>query len=95
MKKLIKQSLSLALALLMVLSLVPAMPLVANAEDFTPGASWTIASGYESLIQGSFTPDGDDFIYEADEAFNWKTFIVEVLRALIAALAGGTAGMMM
>ena len=75
MKKLIKQSLSLALALLMVLSLVPAMPLVANAEDFTPGASWTIASGYESLIQGSFTPDGDDFIYEADEAFNWKTFI--------------------
>ena len=27
--------------------------------------------------------------------FNWKTFVVEVLRALIAALAGGTAGMMM
>ena len=27
--------------------------------------------------------------------FNWKTFVVEVLRAVIAALAGGTAGMMM
>lgn len=27
--------------------------------------------------------------------FNWKTFVVEVLRALIAALAGGAAGSMM
>ena len=33
MKKIFKQSFSLALALLMVLSLIPAMPLAAKAEE--------------------------------------------------------------
>ena len=75
MKKIFKQSFSLILALMMVLSLVPVVALTANAEDFTPGATWTIPADYASIIQGAFTSGDGDYVYEADEAFDWKTWI--------------------
>ena len=75
MKNFIKRTLSLALAALMVLAMIPAMPLAADAADFTPGGSWVVEPGFTDLIRGAFTPADDDFIYEADETVNWKSGI--------------------
>ena len=84
MNRLTKRALSLALALLMVLALIPAQPLTANAEDFTPGETWTYESAYAGKIEGAFTTSGDDFVFEADETMSWKAWF----RSAVAVNAG-------
>ena len=70
-----KKNLVLALAALMVLSLIPAAPHV-HAEEY--GATWTYGvstdgnnTSYEWL-QGAFTTSDEDYIYEEGQAYDWK-----------------------
>ena len=68
MTKFIKRTLSLALAALLVLSLVPVMSLTADAVEYGP--TWQYASGY-SILNGAFKTAEEDYIYEGNEPYDW------------------------
>ena len=77
MKKLLKQALSLALAVLMVLAMVPAMPLVADAaENFEVGETLklngTLPSEFKKFETVNFK---ESFIYVGNETYNWSVFV--------------------
>ena len=66
-----KRLLSFALALVLLLSLCPVLPLTANAYEYTDG--WTCVSGFK----GKFVTSDDDLVYEDDEPYDWKVYLYQ------------------
>ena len=70
-KKLAKRSLAFALAILILLSLVPGLPLTAKAEHTS---QWSYKSSY-NWITGSFQSEDADLVYEDGQPYDWKVVI--------------------
>lgn len=64
-----KRLLSFALALVLLLSLCPALPLTANAYEYYDG--WDNKTGFT----GKFVTSDDDLIYEDDQLYDWKVYL--------------------
>ena len=64
-----KRLLSFALALVLLLSLCPALPLTANAYEYYDG--WDNKTGFT----GKFVTSDDDLIYEDDQPYDWKVYL--------------------
>lgn len=67
-----KRLLSFALALVLLLSLCPALPLTANAYEYTDG--WVkLASGFK----GKIVTSDEDMTYEDDEPYDWEVYLYQ------------------
>lgn len=67
-----KRALAFALALALMLSLVPALSLTADAAH---SGTWTYKSGYD-WISGSFEATDADQVYQDNQAYDWKVIIL-------------------
>ena len=71
MKNLLNRALAFALAISLLLSLVPGLPLTAKAEHTS---QWSYKSSY-NWITGSFQSVDADLVYEDDQPYDWKVVI--------------------
>lgn len=69
-----KRALAFTLALVLLLSLVPALSLTANAAYTTDG--WEYHGSY-SWLAGRFHSDDADLVYEDDQPYDWKVTIYQ------------------
>lgn len=70
---LVKRLLALALALVLLLALIPTLPLAANAAYTTDG--WEFSGSYGSWMEGRFHSNDTDLIFEDDQAYDWSASI--------------------
>ena len=66
-----KRAFAFALVLALMLSLIPALPLTADAAH---NGTWTYRSTYE-WISGSFNSDDSDQVYKDSQAYDWSVSI--------------------
>ncbi len=69
----VKRAVALSLALVLLLALVPALPLAANAAYTTDG--WEFSGSYGTWMEGRFHSDDSDLIFEDDQPYDWSASI--------------------
>ena len=67
-----KRSLSLILALALLLSICPALPLTANAQALTDG--WETDGKY-TWLNGAFNTEDADLVFEEGQEYDWTVSV--------------------
>ena len=65
-----KRSLAFALALALLLSLCPALPLTADAAEWVTGGKY-------NFLKGAFVTEDDDLVYVGDQPYDWKVTVTQ------------------
>jgi len=70
-----KRTLALTMAMVLLLSLCPILPLTADAAYTTDG--WEFSGSYGTWMEGRFHSDDSDLIFEDSQAYDWEVSIYQ------------------